>query len=224
MIILLGAEKGGTGKTTLATNLSALFTQAGKDILLIDTDKQGSASLWAATRESNSDVKPVTTIQKFGSNLHNLINDMKKKYDHIIIDAGGRDSVELRSAMAVATKMYIPLQASQFDVWTLGAMDKLVGQAKALNSSLEAFVIINRASTNPSVSETKEALTLFDDLETIKLSNVIIKERISYRKAAREGLSVNELYNSANRDAKAIDEINSFFNEINDDTQTKTSK
>ena len=223
MIILLGAEKGGTGKTTLATNISALFAQKGKDILLIDTDKQGSASLWAATRESNSNVKPVTTIQKFGSNLHNLINDMKKKYDHIIIDAGGRDSVELRSAMAVSTKMYIPLQASQFDVWTLGAMDKLVGQAKAINSSLEAFVIINRASTNPSVSETKEALGLFDDLETIKLSKIVIKERISYRKAAREGLAVNELPNNANRDLKAIDEINSFFNEINDDAKTQAA-
>ncbi len=37
MIILIGGEKGGTGKTTIATNLSAMRSLAGRDVLLIDT-------------------------------------------------------------------------------------------------------------------------------------------------------------------------------------------
>jgi hypothetical protein len=48
----------------------------------------------------------------------------------IVIDAGGRDSVELRAAMTVADVLYIPIQASQFDVWTLDQMNVLVEQAR----------------------------------------------------------------------------------------------
>jgi chromosome partitioning protein len=39
VIILIGGEKGGTGKTTIATNLAAIRTIEGHDILLVDTDK-----------------------------------------------------------------------------------------------------------------------------------------------------------------------------------------
>ena len=48
---------------------------------------------------------------------------MAAKYRDIVIDAGGRDSVELRAAMTVADALYIPIQASQFDVWTLDQMN-----------------------------------------------------------------------------------------------------
>ena len=50
MILLLGGEKGGTGKTTIATNLAALRAAAGYDVLLIDTDRQGTAAAWCQVR------------------------------------------------------------------------------------------------------------------------------------------------------------------------------
>jgi chromosome partitioning protein len=43
MIILIGGEKGGTGKTTVATNLSACLASAGRDVLLVDADRQGTS-------------------------------------------------------------------------------------------------------------------------------------------------------------------------------------
>ena len=49
MIVLIGGEKGGTGKTTIATNLAALRAMAGRDVLLVDTDPQGSASYWTTS-------------------------------------------------------------------------------------------------------------------------------------------------------------------------------
>ena len=58
MIILVGGEKGGTGKTTIATNLAARLKDPGADVLLVDTDKQGSASSWAAMREEQKEVWP----------------------------------------------------------------------------------------------------------------------------------------------------------------------
>ena len=115
MIILIGGEKGGTGKTTVATNLAAIRANKDHDILLVDTDKQGSASSWSDIRDLNKNDVRVPNIQKFGVNLTQDIQDLRSRYEDIIIDAGGRDSVELRAAMTIADKMFIPVQASQFD-------------------------------------------------------------------------------------------------------------
>jgi Mrp family chromosome partitioning ATPase len=49
MIVAILGEKGGTGKTTLAVNLAGLRATEGRDVLLLDADRQGSASYWALT-------------------------------------------------------------------------------------------------------------------------------------------------------------------------------
>lgn len=52
MIVALLAEKGGTGKTTLAANLAGMRAGSGLRVLLVDADRQGSAYFWAQTRET----------------------------------------------------------------------------------------------------------------------------------------------------------------------------
>ena len=125
-IILIGGEKGGTGKTTLAVNLAALRALQGRDVLLIDTDIQASASYWAQSRDEAGIQPRVACIQKFGKGLQTEVRDLARRYQDLIIDAGGRDSAELRAALVVAERVYIPIQPSQFDIWTLGRMDDLV--------------------------------------------------------------------------------------------------
>ena len=208
MIILVGGEKGGTGKTTQATNLAQMRASAGYDVLLVDSDKQESASSWAGLREEIGTEPAITTVQKVGKNITRDLLDLAKRYDDLIIDAGGRDSVELRAAMVAADKLFIPVQASQFDVWTLGNMSELVDQAQALNPKLQAYVVLNRASTNPVVSEVDEARELFNDFENLIFSGVILRDRIAFRKASAGGLGVNELRPV---DTKAQDEISQLY-------------
>jgi chromosome partitioning protein len=211
MIILIGGEKGGTGKTTIATNLAAMRAIKGHDVLLIDTDKQGSASAWSDIRDMHNVKTRVPNVQKFGSNLASDIRDFKKRYEDIIIDAGGRDSVELRSAMTIADLMYVPVQASQFDIWTLSIINDLVSQAKGFNPDLNPYVLINRATTNPIVNEVGEARSVLTDFEYLTLSALILKERICYRKAAKGGLAIIEL---DKQDPKAVSEITMLYNEV----------
>jgi len=211
MIVLIGGEKGGTGKTTIATNLAAMRILKGHDILLVDTDKQGSASAWSDIRDMNNVKVRVPNIQKFGSNLGSDIRDFKNRYEDVIIDAGGRDSVELRASMIIADVMYVPVQASQFDIWTLSIINDLVSQAKSFNPELAPRILINRAATNPIVNEVEEARSVLNDFENLKLSSLILKERISYRKAAKNGLSVIELEKP---DSKAITEVTMLYNEV----------
>lgn len=211
MIVLIGGEKGGTGKTTLAIHLAANRTSNGRDALLVDTDKQGSASSWCAIRDEEGRAPRVACIQKFGKGLRADIQALAAKYADLVIDAGGRDSVELRAAMTVADVLYIPIQASQFDVWTLDQMNILVEHATAINDRLRAFAVLNRASTNPAVKEADDARSALAEYEHLRPSTVVIRDRISFRKAAREGCTVSEL---TERDVKAIAEIDALCKEV----------
>ncbi len=210
-IILIGGEKGGTGKTTLAVNLAAMRALQGRDVLVIDTDIQASASYWAQTRDETTVTPRVACIQKFGKGLPTEVRYLARRYQDLIIDAGGRDSPELRSALLIAERVYIPIQPSQFDIWTLGRMDDLVTNAQVFNLNLHAWVVISRASTNPSVSEVAEAQSLLADFAHLRLAHAVIRDRIAYRKAARDGLSVEELKPG---DPKAGEEIRAFFQEV----------
>lgn len=212
MIVLIGGEKGGTGKTTLATNLAAMRALAGRDVLLIDTDPQGSANYWAQSRDEENITPRVACVQKFGKGIPAEVKDLATRYDDIIIDAGGRDSVELRSSMVVAKKVYIPIQPSQFDIWTLGQMDELVETARGFNPELQAKVIISRSSTNPSVRESDQTgKLLVADFPNLGLADVTIRDRIAYRKAAKDGMAVTELNP---KDPKAAEEMETFYKEV----------
>lgn len=212
MIVLIGAEKGGTGKTTLATNLSAVRAKNGQDVMLLDTDTQGSATYWNRLRDESKNEPTIFCTQKFGR-VDTEVSKLSKKFDDIIIDAGGRDSEELRSSMLVADYVYIPVQPSQFDVWTISSMANMVRKASILNPKMKAYVLLNRASTNPSVSEVDEAKEILEDLDILSLSSAIIRDRIAFRKAARDGLCVAEMKNT---DRKAINEIYNLYQEIFD--------
>ncbi len=210
MILLIGGEKGGTVKTTISTNLAALRSLDGRDVLLVDTDPQKTASFWSLTRDEHNTSPRVTTIQKF-DNVKKEILALKGKFDDIIIDAGGRDSVELRTSLLVADKAVFPLRASQFDLWTLAKINTHVHDARVINEGLKAFVMINQASSNPSVKEGDDAEGFLDDFDELTLLNTIVTERIAFRKAAITGKSVKELLPE---DKKATSEILSLYEEI----------
>lgn len=210
MIILIGGEKGGTGKTTLATNLVAMRAIDGYDELLVDTDPQKTASFWSLTRDEKNITPRVTTIQKF-DNVKKEVQALSSKFDDIVIDAGGRDSMELRTALLVADKAFFPLRASQFDLWTLAKINNHVADAKAINENLQAFVMINQASSNPNVKEADLASGYLEEFEELKIINTTIAERIAFRKAAIQGKCVQELIPE---DKKATNEILSLYEEV----------
>lgn len=213
--ILFGGEKGGTGKSTLATNIAAMRARAGRDVLLLDTDKQATSSKWATVREEEGVAPSLFSVQKFGKGIPTLVQDLQNRYDDIIIDAGGRDNPELRYALAVAEKAFIPVLPSDFDAWTIRDMDRLIEMAKSFNPDLTAHIVISRASTHPQSREaegTREDI-LGEQLEQLAVTNTVIYERVAYRKAARNGQVVVELSNK-DRDEKAILEIESLYKEV----------
>ena len=211
-ITVFGGEKGGTGKTTLATNIAAMLALKGKDVLLLDTDRQGTASFWATVREEEKIEPRVACVQKFGKGLPAQVRDLAERYDEIVIDAGGRDSMELRYALGVADRVYIPVQPFQFDIWTIRQMDTLVEMAKGLNENLVASIVLNRVATNPAIREDRETREFIaqENFQHLALACAMTRDRIGFRKAARGGLSVVEW----GQDSKAVNEMNLLFKEI----------
>ena len=208
MIVLLGGEKGGTGKSTLATNLAAWLAQQGCDVILVDTDVQRTAANWVDRRNLLSGVPVIHCAERHGNVFHAL-RDLGKRYEQVIVDAGGRDSEELRTALVAAHKVYVPLKASQPDLETSLHMNELIQLARGMNPDLEARVLICMAPTNPSIHEATEAQQLLTELSAFTPSVVTICERKVYRDAMTEGRGVSEMGNE-----KAKAEIEMLAKEI----------
>ena len=80
--------------------------------------------------------------------------------------------------------------------------------------------MINRGSTNPSVTEIAQAGEALGDFEYLALATSVIRDRIAYRKATRDGISVAEMKS----DPKAINEMNALYTEVfTDDKQAAQS-
>jgi chromosome partitioning protein len=208
VIVLLGGEKGGTGKSTLATNLTVWLVRHGRDVVLVDTDQQRTASHWVDRRNALNGLGTVHCAERRGNVFHTL-RDLAKRYDEVIVDAGGRDSEELRTAMVGAHHLYMPLKASQPDLETSLHMDELVKLARGMNQDLQARAIISMAPTNPAINEAQEAMELLGELHEFTLSGAIVRERKVYRDAIAEGHGVMEMGNE-----KAIAEVETLAKEI----------
>jgi len=214
MIVLIANEKGGVGKTTIAVNLAAMCQLAGKDVLLVDTDRQESANTWALMRRENEVSPAITCVSKTGKVGYDLVS-LKEKYGVVIVDAGGRDSLEMRQSMAVCDICIIPVKPAQFDVWSLARMAGLVREvSERMDRRVNAFAFVNGASPNPAVRETQEVKeALKDYAELFPVLEPVVTERIAFRKASRDGMSALELP-AAQADAKANLELMALYKEV----------
>ena len=208
MILLLGGEKGGTGKSTVAVNLAVWLARQGTDVVLIDTDLQRTASHFVDRRNALDGVPVVHCAEKHG-NVFDTVRDLGKRYEQVIVDAGGRDSEELRTALVAAHMVYCPLKASQPDIETSVHMNELVKLARGMNPSLQARLVISMGPTNPVIHEAQEAQELLEELKELALSEVVIRDRKVYRDAMVEGRGVIEMSNE-----KAAAEIEALAKEI----------
>lgn len=212
MIVLVGGIKGGTGKSTIATNLAVMRSAEGLRTLLVDGDEQRSASDWAQQRieyfkDSYCD-NEVTTISLSGKYLFVEVKKMANDYADIIIDAGGRDTTSQRSALMIADYYVIPFKPRSFDVWTLQSVHSLYEEAKVLNPKLRACVVINQADARG--SDNKAAHDILTEVTSFKGDLVSLGNRKSYSNAAAEGLGVCE----GSNDLKAHEEMMSLYNSI----------
>ena len=91
-----------------------------------------------------------------GTGIHLDIEQYQKRFEDIVIDAGGRDSVELRSDMMAADKFCMPLRPSQFEAWTAETVNRLIDTVLSLGKKIEPCVFVNLAPPNSKTGEVEE--------------------------------------------------------------------
>jgi chromosome partitioning protein len=219
-IIVVGSSKGGSGKSTIATNLAALHRSAGNECILIDTDPQQSASNWCAVRAELNLEPAVVATQNTGRSIATPILDISKRYKDVIIDAPGHNSPELRGALVVADLLLYPLRPSSFDAWVM-AQDivQLIEEVRMINPRLAVLVVMNALSTNPASARTQKAsvVGLFEQLKPdgMRVSPASISHRAIFDGAIAQGRSVVEhCRHGSPSDEKGVAEMRAVYEEV----------
>lgn len=209
-IITVGSTKGGVGKTTLALNIAIARAMAGRDVWLIDADRQGTASTALAIRgEANRLPSIATAHYPDGAQLRTQLMHQRNKFQDIVIDAGGRDSTALRAALVLSDLVLVPFQPRSIDVWAVADIAALITEASSMRDGLQALAILNMADT--AGSDNEEAIAALADYPALDYLATPIRRRKSIANAAGNGMSVLE---QLPRDEKAIAELNALLQAI----------
>lgn len=209
MIYTIGGIKGGSGKTTMAVSLAILLAHQGKRVLLVDADKQATATNFARWRTQTLSNTGFTSIQLADMQVHSEISKLKLNYDDIVIDAGGRDTASQRAALAVSDIFIAPFAPKSFDIWTLEQVVNLVQEMQMANPNLMPYALLNRVDYNE--KDIKEAREYIEESGVLKVLNNTLHERKAFVNAAAAGLAVTEF---KPRNIKAAEEIEMLFEEI----------
>lgn len=204
VILAVGNTKGGVGKTTLAVNLAILRALAGRDVLLVDGDEQGTAASFTDLRAEQLGVPGYTAVSLQGAAVRIQVRQLVGKYDDVLIDVGGRDTGSLRAALTVADRLLVPVQPRSFDVWAVERMAELVAEARALNERLEAFSVLNAADAQG--RDNDEAAAALREVPGIAYLPGPVVRRKAFPNAAAVGRSVLE-QGQGQRDLKAAGEL-----------------
>jgi len=185
-VIAVLNQKGGSGKTTIATHLARALQLAGANVLLVDSDPQGSARDWAAVRED----QPLTVV---GIDRPTIDRDLKQiaRKDFVVIDGAPQAADLAVSAIKAADFVLIPVQPSPYDIWATADLVDLVKQRiEVTDGRLQAAFVVSRAIKGTRIGgEVTDALTGYG----LPILASRITQRVSYPGTAAVGTTVMDV-------------------------------
>ncbi|MBC3794970.1 AAA family ATPase [Spirosoma utsteinense] len=220
MIYTVGGIKGGSGKTTIATNLTVYLAKQGRDVILVDADDQESATDFTSFRHQSLEGElGYTAVKITGTELNSNVARLAKKYDDVVIDTGGRDTVSQRSALSVSHVYLVPFAPRSLDIWTLRKVENLIAEMSPFNPNLVCLTFINKADARGTYKE--DTADLLRESQHVHFIDTPIGNRISFANAAASGLGVIEIKPT---DEKAVAEMTELYNGIQNALKISTEK
>jgi chromosome partitioning protein len=184
--------KGGSGKTTIATNLASYFATRGQRPVLMDFDPQGSSVRWAKKRQpSQPPIHVIAAYEKDSRTTRSFQLRIPDEATHVIVDTPA--AVEPRQLPEItrdAHKILVPVLPSDIDIHTCSrCIGDLLLVAKIPREENRIGVIANRVRRNTLMYQ---ALIRF--LHTLGIPIVaIIRDSQNYVRAAEQGTGIHEM-------------------------------
>lgn len=204
IVISILNEKGGVGKTTLATNLyRALVKEESVSALLVDSDPQGSA------RDHHS-AADGEIFDMIGLDRPTIDKDLKKflpMYDFIIIDGkpgmANSDAMMMARTISVSDVILIPVQPSPYDVSATQRLVELIHQRMEVDTQLKAAFVISRSIANTNISK-----EVFETVKSFGLPvfRAMTSQLVAYPESPMTGLTAYDVrpYGTAAVQIRAI--------------------
>ncbi len=203
-VIALLNEKGGSGKSTVAINLACALHRAGRRVVLIDADPQGTARDWREASPVGVDLPPVVVLDR----PELLLSSIKTlAADFAVIDTPAKAEKMSANVVRIAHVAIIPVQPSAADVWASAAAVKLIQSKRDIGGAIEAAFLATRVSGSTNLS--KEILRGDWNEYGIDMLDQAISNRVSYAQSLSDGVSVYET-----RDGQAKAEIDLIVREM----------
>jgi chromosome partitioning protein len=218
--VTLVTQKGGAGKTTLATSLAIAAQQAGEMVAAFDLDPQASLVEWGKMRKK-ADTAAVANpnlpvVERFPPDRIGQAKAMieslgKKGVTLTILDTAGADTPTTHAAMEASSFCLVPIRPTRLDLLAVRATVQAI-----MRSGKQFAFVLNQCSTIPRNNRANDTATGLASIGF--MAEPLILSRHDYQDAFASGQGVTEYA----PDSKAADEIRQLWAWI--DNQTKEQK
>jgi len=196
--LALVSQKGGAGKSTLASNIAALAASGGLRTAIIDLDAQASISAWHAAREADD----ITLVPSHPPLVSKQVEDLDKQgYQFAIIDTPPHNSTAAANAITAADYTLIPVRPSSFDLVAAQATFDLLEQ-----NGGQGGVLINAV---PAGTKVETPATSF-----VKSAGLTVLARIGQRVAFQHAINQGQGVTEYEPNGKAAEEVINLWNKI----------
>lgn len=182
--VVLLTQKGGTGKSTLATSLAVAAMQAGEKVVAFDLDPQGTLAAWGGLRQADTPAVVTVPAERTGE-LGAVLKGVESRFSLAILDTAGAHTPITKAAMELGTFALVPLRPTRPD----GLAIKPTVEALIRGSRPFAFVL-NQCAPNARSSRAAEMAAGLGSLGL--LAEPMIHLRADFQDAFAAGQGVTE--------------------------------
>lgn len=199
MIISFLNQKGGVGKTTLSVNVAAYLAEQGRKVLLIDADKQGSATTWASLREESG----FQVVSMARENLARDVLKMAGDYEFTIIDGPPHAEGIARACIVASDFVALPIEPSGLSTWASDLTVRQISEAQTFKENLKCGFVVSRKIGNTVIGREIRAMAAEAGIPILITD---IEQRVAFAESLTMGKTVFE-WSAGSAAAKEIENL-----------------